>query len=277
MYVDTAFPPCLTVTKIPTQRSFAMPHPLALFSLKPLNEKASQVVAHPCNSHLVSISNGGTPVLDVGQVQSASGDNATLATIGRSGDILVDGSSISRIQCSFEIDRDTNMVLFHDKSHGQTSQVFGDNAVPFEDGRLRRVVVHKQLNTMIGMGGSGRNQVLFELEWHCRPDMITEKVRERQSCRLQSNPRLARTADPTPVETRIHTPGSRLPKMRWQRMGESLGAGQFGTVYQAIDLDTGRTMAAKILTRPRGPEGDRLWVILRREVEILVRISHVST
>ncbi|KAK4134988.1 kinase-like protein [Trichocladium antarcticum] len=252
-----------------------MPHPLALFSLEPRNERASQVVAHPCNSHLVSISNDGTPVLDVGQVQSASGDNATLATIGRSGDILVDGSSISKIQCSFEIDRNTNMVLFHDKSHGQTSQVFGDNAVPFEDGRLRRVVVHMQLNTIIGMGGSGRNLILFELEWHCRPDKITEKVRERQSCRLQSNPRLARTADPTPVETRIHTPGSRLPKMRWQQIGESLGAGQFGTVYQAIDLDTGRTMAAKILTRPRGPEGDRLWVVLRREVEILVRISHI--
>ncbi|KAL2191484.1 hypothetical protein L209DRAFT_739530 [Thermothelomyces heterothallicus CBS 203.75] len=153
----------------------------------PLNERASQAVAHPCNAHLVSISKDKVPVLDVGHVRSATGDNATLAILGWCGDISVDGSSISRTDCSFEIDRETNIAMFYDKSHSQTSQVFGENAVPFEPGRLRKVVVQKGLNTIIGMGGVGRNLVLFKLDWHYAPDDVPDKVKERRSSCVQDN------------------------------------------------------------------------------------------
>jgi hypothetical protein len=259
-----------------------MPHPLALFSLVALNERAEEVVAHPCNRHLVSTLEDESLALDVGHVRSASGDDDTLATLGRCGDILVDGVSIFKIQCSFEIDRDTGIVMFYDRSHGQTSQVLGENAVQFQHGRLRKVVVQEQLNTIIGMGGVGRNLVQFQLQWHGTPAQAMAKVKGRRSNNVQYNPRLARTLDeadtiaPSRMETRIHTPDRGSQKMRWKQMGDPLGAGQFATVYKTLDLDSGRIMAAKLTARPRGAEGIRLWAMLEREVEILSRISHVS-
>jgi hypothetical protein len=90
------------------------PHPLALFSLKPLNPRAKDVVAHPCNSHLVStVGDDGALALDIGfHIRSKSCN--TLATLGRGEtDIFVEGSSIAKVQCSFEIDLDTNVVSGH--------------------------------------------------------------------------------------------------------------------------------------------------------------------
>jgi hypothetical protein len=64
----------------------------------------------------------------------------------------MEGSSISRLQCSFEIDLDSGVVMLYDRSSIQTTQVSGENATPFESGRLRRVVVQEKLNTIIGTG-----------------------------------------------------------------------------------------------------------------------------
>ena len=256
------------------------PHSLALLSLKPINPRAEQVVAHPSNAHLVSRLEDGTLALDVGHVRSISGHN-TLATLGRNGDIFVDGSSISRIHCSFEIDAETHIVMFYDRSNTQTTRVFGKDATPFEHGRLRRVVVEEGLNTMIGMGGVGRNLVQFKLRWHAKqPEEMLKKVKEREGSHLKENPRLARTVDeadttaPSRMETRIHTAGSRQPKLRWKQMGESLGAGQFGIVVKGLDLDSGKIMAVKLMSR--SPGGGYEWSNLKREVEILAKISHVG-
>jgi serine/threonine protein kinase len=38
--------------------------------------------------------------------------------------------------------------------------------------------------------------------------------------------------------------------MRYVPVGPKLGSGQFGTVYKAIDVDSGKFMAVKILERP---------------------------
>jgi hypothetical protein len=79
------------------------PHPLALFSLIPQNARAKDVVAHPCNSHLASTLRDGTLALDIGfNIRSQSCN--TLATLGRNGDIILEGSSIAKVQSSFEID-----------------------------------------------------------------------------------------------------------------------------------------------------------------------------
>lgn len=127
------------------------PHPLALFSLIPLNNRAADVIAHPCNSHLVSRLPAGILGLDIGlHMRSKSGN--TIATLGRGDtDIFVGGSSIAKTQCSFEIDLDNNVVMLYDRSHGCTTQVFGEDAMPFEHGRIRKIVVQKNLNTTIGM------------------------------------------------------------------------------------------------------------------------------
>ncbi|KAM5356570.1 hypothetical protein ACJ41O_003216 [Fusarium nematophilum] len=171
--------------------------------------------------------------------------------------------------------------MFYDRSHGQTSQVSGENATPFEYGRIRKVVVQETVNTIIGLGGVERNLVQFELKWHCRPDNTVERIKDRERALLEENPRLARTIDETDTvlpsrrETRIHTPGSQQPRTRYVTIGACLGSGQFGTVYKAVNLDSGKLMAVKIMKRPAGPaEQHPEWMKLKREVEILSRISH---
>jgi hypothetical protein len=103
------------------------PHPLALFSLRPHrgNERAKRAVAHPDNIRHVSTLSDGVEALDVGfHIHGKS--STTLATLGRGieADIYVEGSNIAKVQCSFEIDLDTGVVMFFDRSHGCTTQVF---------------------------------------------------------------------------------------------------------------------------------------------------------
>jgi len=261
------------------------PHPRALFSLEPLNDRARDVVTNPNNSHLVSALPDGVLALDIGfHIRSQSRN--TLAMLGRNNaDIIVQGSSIARSQCSFEIDDpDTGVVMLYDRSNSQTTQVSGGNAKPFEPGRTRRIVVANDVNTEIGMGGIACDLVRFKLRWHDLYKLGTVKNIKNQEgliCSQEENPRFARTVDEMPTvlpsqrATRLHTPGERQLRMRYAE-GYQLGSGQFGTVYKAIDVDSGKVMAVKVIKRPLlGWEADA-WQRVKREVEILARISHVS-
>lgn len=264
------------------------PHPLALFSLVRYrdNERAKRAINHPDNIHHASTLSDGVEALDVGfHIRGKS--STTLATIGRGveADIYVEGSTIAKIQCSFEIDLETGVVMLYDRSHGCTTQVFGENATPFELGRIRKVLVQKGLNTIIGMGGERRDLFQFKLEWHRDPIQTAEAIKDYDSlpCGRVENPRLARTVDEAPTdlpsrrETRTHTPGPRQLKMRYVTRGRKLGSGTFGTVHKAIDVDSGKFMAVKILERPMGvlkQEGWRQSLQLKREVETLSEISH---
>ena len=261
-------------------------HPLALFSLIPINERAKAVTTHPYNSHLISAFAIDQLAIDVGlHIRSKSCN--TLATLGRGdADILVEGSNISKIQCSFEIHPDTGVVMLYDRSHHRTTQVFGDNVIPFENERIRQVVVHQELNTIIGMGGAKRNLIRFRLKWHQDSRQTIDKV-IRQSDMMsayEENPRLARTIEDTETVmpsqriTRPHTGGPRQLKIRYEILGPPLGFGQFGTVHKALDVDSGTFMAVKKLRQPKElPEMEK-WgsLALKREIEILSELSHVS-
>ena len=69
--------------------------------------------------------------------------------MGRSGDVTMKGRNISTIQCPFEIDNETEVVMFYDRSHSQTCQVFGGNARPLEFGRPRKVILELWLRSVI--------------------------------------------------------------------------------------------------------------------------------
>lgn len=247
--------------------------PPALFSLIPINERAKSVVTDPLNSHLLSTSNNGLPCIDIGSFPSKSGQT-TLATLGRGDtDVFVQGSAISKIQCSFELELSGQVVMLYDRSHGCTTQVFGDNATPFEHGRLRKVAVNKGLNTRIGIGGEKRNLVVFDIAWHF--DVLggeTSSIQRRLAAGFQDHPRLARTVDeadttlPSQRQTRVHTPGQLMLR---SRILQELGRGQFGEVYKALDVDGGRFLAVKII---QGTLQQPCQV--KREVEILARTSH---
>lgn len=71
-------------------------------------------------------------------------------TIGRLGDITLRSTSFSREHCSFEIDPHTHVIMFCDSSKGGTSSVHGPDSMPFRPGQPRKVVVQRDLNTLIG-------------------------------------------------------------------------------------------------------------------------------
>lgn len=259
-------------------------HPLALFSLVPTNDRARTVLNRPENEPFVWRRDDWL-ALDIGHIPSKK-DKHTLATLGRGddADVFVGEPSISKFQCSFEIDSTTNVVMLYDRSHSQTTQVLGGNATPFEDGRPRKVVVQKGLNTLIGMGGKYCNLIQFKLIWWHDPDIAIEKIRGRvgidsgyeESLRLaQTVIDEANTTLPSRQDTRICTPESGHPKIRYATIGRSLGSGAFGTVYKAVDADSGRLMAVKVIERlnRRSQQRD---IMLKREVQILAKTNHVS-
>lgn len=262
-----------------------MSHSSALFTLLPLNDAATAVVESEPNKHLVSESNDGSQVLEIGNFASASKDSAVLATLGRDGDIVIPGKSISKIQCSFEINVETNIVMFYDKSHSQTTQVMGKKVFPFEYGRPRRVAVLRGVNTAIGMGGIKKDMIQFAIVWpEITPDLSDTAIQTRAAAVLKQNPRFARTLDPAPetalptgMATRIHTPGVPRPAViRFHKIGKKLGSGSFGDVYKAVDVDDGRIMAVKIVKQAAGFRNSQQWLYLKREIQAHTMIDHVS-
>lgn len=265
-----------------SSRDYPKPHPLSLFSLVPYNEKAAAAVTDACNKHLVTQLRNGTLALNVGHFRSKSSKH-TLATLGRGDtDIYIPGSSISRIQCSFEINPSSNAVMFYDRSHCQTSQVYGEHATPFEYGRTRKVVVQKGCNTIIGMGGVRRDLVKFRLEWHVHPLETMQRMKERLETELDDHPNLARTDEgvttlPSGRETRPYSAGIRQLEIRYAKR-RILGSGAFGEVHVAINMDSGDVMAVKTIKRPPLLQKEN-WqannMTIKREVDILSGINHV--
>ncbi|PGH03967.1 serine/threonine protein kinase [Blastomyces parvus] len=255
----------------------ASPHPQSIFSLLPLNENAHAVIQNPSNSHLLSSHVDSIQkqhfMLNVG-FQIGSAARYTLATLGRNGDIIVDGPSISRIQCSFEILPEYDVVMLYDESTSQTTQVFGDHATPFRPGCKRKVVVGQWFNNIIGMGGIGCDQVQFEMVWH----RANFKGEEESKNRIES-PLQARTVDnvPTVVPSQIPTPNQwptmQPPPFRYKILVD-IGEGTFGKVYKAVDVDTGRTMAVKAIPQPQGGFHPQQKDRLEREILALSRSSH---
>src|SRR5438045_265015 len=141
------------------------PHPLTVFSLIPLNPRAEDVVDHPENQHLVSLVPGTKSRNNEEGVQHGlnigfhigSKSRYTLATLGRNGDIIVEGSSIARVQCSFEIHQDTEEIMLYDQSTSRSTQTIGEKAMPFDGERSERYVVvgkeEKGVNNEFGFGG----------------------------------------------------------------------------------------------------------------------------
>ena len=95
---------------------------------------------------------------------------------------------------------DTQTVILYDRLHSCTTQVFGGayDTKPFEDGRIRKVLVQDKLNTCIRMGRKNHDPLEFELKWREGPiptaqrikgynkDNATQYGRTGDSCTAQS-------------------------------------------------------------------------------------------
>lgn len=87
----------------------------------------------------MSTSKDGDIALDIGHFESKMGND--LATLGRTGDVYIEGAIFAKIQCSLEVHPVSNMIMFFDQSQSQTCQIGGKSAMPFESDRPRRMVV----------------------------------------------------------------------------------------------------------------------------------------
>jgi hypothetical protein len=187
----------------------------------------------------------GEPVLDIGfHIRPQSSD--TLATLGRgpNTDVFVEGSGIGRVQCSFEINRETGIIMLYDRSASLSTQVFGEGAMKFNVCGMRRVVVLPHLNTEIGMGGERSDLVRFRLVWHVTSVETIEKVKagERMIHGQEDDSRLARTVDeastslPSERVTRIHTPGLQSFKMRYVHVCDNRATSRIGYLRNCIQI-----------------------------------------
>lgn len=257
------------------------PHPRALFSLVPLTGEAKQVLNYAGNKHLVSRLVDGRLAIDVGHLPFKSA--SILATLGRAEDatIKVPHPRISKIQCTFEINLDSRIIMLYDRSSGSSTQSQGSNAFPFEFGRpYRRIALMKGINERIGFGGPSHDLFLFKIHWHQTTLQQTVKKLEALATvprdyadELQQDPMNAHTVDepntvlPSRVETSVQTLGNLQRTLRYVGL-EALGQGAYGEVHKAVDIDSGRLVAVKIV---RLPAKD-----VKREVEVLQELVHVS-
>lgn len=269
----------------------AQPHPHALFSLVAYQNSvgAKAVIAH--NHHLVSVVPRTSPSDSDYPGGTVYGINVgffignksrfTIASIGRDGDIVVPVPAsekaivrrVSRVQCSFEMQQQSEKLMLYDRSTSGTTTLIGSNVIPFELGRSpRRILMYKNVNRRFAIPGN----IEFEIIWHEWNGDLRELIIYKED-----NPRLTRTIDdtlttpPTGRVTRIHTPACKEPKIRYTGRA-ILGKGSFGTVWKVYDVDSGDRIALKKIRWPQRGIQSLEYMKMKREVEILSKLSHVS-
>ncbi|KAJ6442569.1 serine/threonine protein kinase [Purpureocillium lavendulum] len=265
-------------------------HVGTILSLAPKNERAAEAVNDPANDHLRSFCPGiDGGVLNIGHVRSGrASSSGTLATLGRNGDVVLRGTSVSRIQCSFEIDPVSGYIVLEDCSSTWTTRVYGENATPFpRDREPRRVAVRPGQNEIIGMCGIDCRLFMFELVWY-QGDAATMQrdLRARQHRRLEDNPRMAQTEDirgtwENPDGHSIadwHVDTSRLAEnIQYEDLGW-VGRGAFGEVRKAREKYRGRYMAVKVLYLNPEEHSDAIFrrknQLIQREVAALAKLNH---
>lgn len=250
------------------------PHPQALFSLVPANERTKSILTYRDNGRLVSsfcpYPDNPTVVvqgLEVGfHVRSA--EDCTLAIIGRHGDIQLDDLDTSLSRCSFELhEHNRGEVMLQDLSMDNSTQLLGATAMPFKPGHPhRRVLVDQTINRLFGLGGAACDLYKFEIHWHSREESM---IRQCIDNRLGNpfNPRTISYESPTSVSC---LPFGRIRYSKRRR----LGSGTFGEVWKVANADTGERLAVKRIKMPRSDSYESLFP-LKREVDILSRVSHV--
>ncbi|CAH0045768.1 unnamed protein product [Clonostachys solani] len=245
---------------LPRRGAVAVPG-IPLFHLAPANYDARKVVTSHINSGFRASERVeeeiGTPALSVGFIPSAKGGK-TILTLGRKGDIIVEGGDISDVHCSFKINPETGVVMLHDKSQNNTTHVRGH---AFQGGRSRKVAMTPGKYEFFRIGR--HRSIKFKLVWfgHVEEALVSGKV-----LFTVRNPDAHVESRPLPTEIN-----------RWAKAGV-LGSGRYGIVRKVIDLDTGAVVALKTLKKPKNRPERLAKFLLRKfaksEVKNLARLRH---
>jgi len=256
--------------------------------------KASEGLAQdPSNHHLLVSSEKDEPGLAIG-MHTYDSQNMTLASIGRRGCSITFcalGQDLSRVQCTFHIHPDSGEILFKDQSTAKSSRVSRyDDAMDTKSfefrGELRQVVVHREFNDFISFGGARKDMYKFKLVWN--PKFSPRSVRAQF-------PRLLNPATPLAERTTLLIRSEeeaesvrRTLRVQQKHRGNlevryhltsntEVGSGGYGTVFPALDVDSGDEIAVKKF-RNEGLEtyAEAQWRI-QEEARVTALLDNVSS
>ncbi|EAS37056.3 serine/threonine protein kinase [Coccidioides immitis RS] len=162
--------------------------------------------------------------------------------------------------------------MLRDTSIDSSTETFGAHAMPFGDGRHRLLVVACGFNSSFRMGSRRRGAVEFEMVWH-------DYVEEAMARVIANKPRERIKEHGGGLRSPWPDPSGRARAIRYVKI-KQLGAGSFGHVFKAINVDTGQLMAIKQLKASTQVTGrpmvlnDEHYQSFQRECQALEQLRH---
>ncbi|KAF8323512.1 uncharacterized protein EI90DRAFT_2386793 [Cantharellus anzutake] len=149
----------------------------------------------------------------------------------------------------------------------------GENSEPSSSRPLRRIGLRVRYQSDAGAAGSERaTGVGLGRTLSSRANELNRGRRSRHESMMDFSSDFKEfKADMGPIRRLLIVKETGSPTVHFQ-LGNCIGRGQFGSVYRALNLNTGQTVAVKQI-RLEGLSEDEV-IQLMREVELLKRLSH---
>ncbi|KAK3361424.1 kinase-like domain-containing protein [Lasiosphaeria ovina] len=255
-------------------------HPDTLFHLEPEDDSTrAAVLRHPRNAPFISTSSEGKPAVEIGyHVCSRPCGGQVLARLGSDTDLILPGKTISKIHIAFEVHPVTHAILISVRTTNRKSVQVSPWGFR-QDGEFRQLVLIPGTRYKIVVGDQNYARPFrFSIRW--RLDLPAPAVQLAvdggfKAAEARGRPNYLNTDDPTKLEIGSYYV-TRLPSgvvgncVRFAELGNRLGAGTYGQVYQSIDIDSSLYIAAKVVE----PNGEREIQNLHREIKTLQELSH---
>jgi hypothetical protein len=204
-----------------------------------------------------------------------------MARLGRNADLILQQRNVSAIHVSFELHPETRVVLLSVRAKRVSS------VVVTPDGDLKEAEEEIEGDCVLGYGKTYEVKISgyrFRLIWRSRCSTTLRELASREYERVleqQANVRSRYLPTEPDSEahtwhnTRIHTARRILFREADGKPRERIGGGQFGTVYRAVDLESGNAFAVKVMMLRAYPDPEHARAAAHREVKALQRLKHV--
>jgi hypothetical protein len=255
--------------------------PSTLFHLVPLNDVAREALRHPDNQRFVSPTAEGDLGLEVGfHVSSVPG--RVIARLGRNADLILQRRNVSAVHVAFELHPDTLVVLLSVRAKRLSSVVvsYGSTKQPEKEETIEG-------DCVLCYGKEYDIDIVsykFSLIWRqTEPEPLRALAVRDYQMALQQQVNVRSRNLPTEGDSEVHTwHNTRIHTARRILFREAdkaprvvIGAGQFGAVYRAVDLESGHAFAVKVIKLHQFPDVEQARAVAHREVKALQKLSHV--
>ncbi|KND93286.1 NUAK family SNF1-like kinase 1, partial [Tolypocladium ophioglossoides CBS 100239] len=250
-------------------------HPETLFHLEPVDAATEAVLQHQDNAPFVSTSSTGDPALEIGyHVSSRPRGGRVIARLGREADLVLPAKSISHVHVAFEVHPISHAILLYVRAE-KTRSVRVEPGGLRQDGNFRQLVLVPGVGYRIAIGESPR-LFQFWVKWRLVDMAMTCAVEAGfQAAQARAiNPRWVKTEDDDESNIRswynTRLQSGAVSVVRDAQLREKIGDGTFGSVYRAVDLDSGHFIAVKVV----GLKDDKGRAYLHREIKTMQTLNH---